>query len=59
MAQKALPHKPTQAGKTKKSKHDLKAGERPNKKFLQSKQTQARFMNGTKNTVSITNFSKI
>ncbi len=39
-----------QAGKTKRSIHDLKAAETATKKFLQSKQTKARFMNGKENT---------
>lgn len=38
-----------QAGKTERSIHDLKAAETANKKFLQSKQTKARFMNGKVN----------
>jgi hypothetical protein len=59
MEQKARRNKPSQAGKKEKSKHDLKAGEKPNKNFLQSKRTKARFMNGTKNNGSITNFKKI
>lgn len=38
------------AGKREKSIHGLKAAEMANKKFLQSKQTKARFMNGKENT---------
>lgn len=49
-AQTARRYIQDQAGKREKSIHDLKAAETANKKFLQSKQTKARFMNGKENT---------
>jgi len=49
-AQTARRYTPAQATRKGKNKHDLKAAEMTNKKFLQSKQTKPRFMNGKENT---------
>lgn len=49
-AQTARRYIQDQAGKRERSTRGLKAAEMANKKFLQSKQTKTRFMNGKENT---------
>lgn len=59
MVQTARQYIPAQARKKERSIHDLKAVKMSTKRFLQSKQTKSRFMNGNENTGSLTNLKKI
>jgi hypothetical protein len=59
MGQKARRYKPIPAKRKEKYMFGLKGSGSSIKKFIQSKQTEARFMNGEENIRPITNLNKI
>jgi hypothetical protein len=59
MTQRARRYKPIPAKRKEKDMCDWIESGSSIKKFIQSKQTEARFMNGQENTPPITNLNKI